>query len=250
VWSATGLLGRVRPFGRGAVASAYLDRTHLVASAYLAARGVLAPRAIARVLAGDLVAEAQRTFDPTEYVERRALRAPWPAAGDARASSARAARARALAALDLTMPVMSGALREADGAAATHGLALKLPFFDHRLFEWTANGGRAGTPSLLRDILGAAIPQHLLKRSTAAPRPPIDAWLRGPMRPWVETRLLADDPEGLFAPGGIAELWKRFLDGRVGHRPVWSLAVLRAWIAARRRRLRGAVSRPDSQHAA
>jgi hypothetical protein len=69
--------------------------------------------------------------------------------------------------------------------------------------------------------------------------------MRGELRPLLESALLGgDDREQLFVAGELDALWQRFLAGRAPWRPVWSLALLRAWIAGRRvPSARGNVSR-------
>jgi hypothetical protein len=57
--------------------------------------------------------------------------------------------------------------------------------------------------------------------------------MRTALRPWVEERLFAADPEGLFEPAGIDTPWRGFLAGRVDWRAVWSLTVVRTWVSAR-----------------
>jgi hypothetical protein len=104
--------------------------------------------------------------------------------------------------------------------------------------------------ALLAEVLGGTLPPPFRHRVRPA-TPPVCAWLRAELRPLVEGHLFADDPEGFFLRPGIEDLWRGVLAGRVGWRQVWPVAVLRAWIAARRGRdgTRSSTSVRD-QHAA
>ncbi len=83
----------------------------------------------------------ERAFDAAAHVDARAL-APLGPPCVLPAASAQVAIERAVAAMDLAGPLMSGALRDAEASAVTHGLALRAPFLDHRLHEWLTTGGR------------------------------------------------------------------------------------------------------------
>ena len=223
----------LRPFGRGASVAGYLAHGESVAAAYLAARGVFAPRALAAVVRPEVLAQAQAGFDPVAYLEARALRAPGPSFATP-PCSAGAALARAVAAVELAGPLMSGALRDVETAAATNGLALRVPFLDHRLFEWLAAGGAREAVGPLAEVVRGAVQRALLRGLVRPTSPPVAAWMRGELRPLVEAHLFGDDPEGFFLRAGTESLWAGFLAGRVDWRPVWSLATLRAWIGVRR----------------
>jgi hypothetical protein len=217
-----------RPFGRAATIAGYFDRRDSVAAAYLAAGGVLAPSALDAVLRPDVAAAARAGFDAIAHLDDRVLHPPGPPCV-VPPRSPRAALARALAVVDLTGPLMSGALRDSEGAAIAHGVALRAPLLDHRVFEWLTTSGTADQGVPLLRVVGT------LPRATGQAHilPPLDAWMRTALRPWVEERLFAADPEGLFEPAGIDALWRGFLAGRVDWRAVWSLTVVRAWVNAR-----------------
>ena len=117
--------------------------------------------------------------------------------------------------------------------ATAQGLAMRTPFLDHRLFEWVTTGAASDDSAPLRRVVGSAMPRMTAPRGVR-PGPPLDAWMRGPLRPAIEARVFADDPEGLFSARGVDRLWSAFLAGRVEWRSVWALALARGWITARR----------------
>ncbi len=228
---------RHRPFGRAAALAGYIGPSDAIAPAYLASRGTFGPEGLARVIRADALAHARSTFDAAAHVDARAL-APLGPACVLPAGSAQVAIERAVAAVELAGPLMSGALRDAEASAVTHGLALRAPFLDHRLHEWLTTGGAALDRSPLVSVLEGVLPQPLFRRLAAPPPPPIADWLRNELRSVAEEHLLAEDPEGLFRTDALAGLWKAFCAGRASWEPVWSLVTVRAWMHAARERTR------------
>lgn len=246
----SGLIARLRPFGPTARIADALAAEDAVVAAHLSAQGVLGSAAIARVLRADVAAEARSGFDPLAYVRTLASRAPEGAFLPA-TRSVRDAATRVAAAIERNGRLVSGRLRETESAAAALGLALRAPYLDHRLCDWmdAATSPRSGI-QLLGEVLAASLPPPLRRRIDRV-GPPMTEWLRAELRPLVEQHLLADDPEGLFLRDGIEHLWRGFLGGRVHAREVWPVAVLRAWITARRDRARGGTAdKLRDQHAA
>ena len=236
------VVARRRPFGRAAALADYVGPSEAIAPAYLATRTVFAPDALTRILREDVVAAARGAFDAAAYVDAHALRPPGPPCG-LPAASAQVAIERAVAAVELAGPLMSGALRDAESAAVRHGLALRAPLLDHRLHEWIAVGGAAHERLPLTTLLRGSLPPTLFRRLAPPPPPPVEAWLRGELRTQAEQHLLADDGDGLFHMDAVTALWKGFLAGRAPWAPVWALLNARAWLHARGARGRGTAPR-------
>jgi len=225
-----------RPFGRAATLADYLGPSDAIAPAYLATRGVFGPHALARLMRADALAYARGAFDLAAHVDARALTPLGPPCV-LPAASAQVAIERAVAAVELAGPLMSGALRDAEASAVTHGLALRAPFLDHRLHEWLTTGGAALDRSPLVGVLEGVLPPALFKRLAAPPPPPIAHWLRHDLRTVAEDHLLSSDDD-VFRRDAIADLWKGFLAGRAPWEPVWSVLNVRAWMTATRDRTR------------
>jgi asparagine synthase (glutamine-hydrolysing) len=224
-----------RPFGRAAALAGYIGPSEAIAPAYLATRGLFGPDALARLLRADALADAKRAFDAAAHVDARAL-VPHGPACVLPAASAQVAIERAVAAVDLAGPLMSGALRDAEASAVTHGLALRAPFLDHRLHEWLTTGGAALDRAPLVSVLEGVLPPPLFRRLAPPPPPPVAEWLRTDLRAVAEEHLLADDPDGLFRREALVDLWKAFTAGRAPWEPVWSMVTVRAWMSAARER--------------
>jgi asparagine synthase (glutamine-hydrolysing) len=68
---------------------------------------------------------------------------------------------------------------------------------------------------------------------------PLDAWLRGPLRDWVEGLLGRDRlrRDGYFDVDLVRTTWQRHLDGELrGAHLVWTIVMFQLWLD----RLRGA----------
>ena len=233
---------RLRPFGRAATVASCLAAKESVVAAYLAARALLAPAALAHIVRADVVEAARLRFDPAAYVSALALRHQEPP-GLGPPRSARAAAVHTVAAVERGGQLISGALRDAESAAATVGLALRTPYLDRQFLERvsvTAAGGTASGARALAEVLRSTIPPPFWRQLAAAAQPPIERWMRFELRPLVEAHLFSADPESFFIPSGIEALWESFLRGAAPALPVWSLAALRAWIGARRASARAA----------
>ncbi len=245
--AAARMLACRRPFGRAATLADYLGPSDAIAPAYLASRGVFGRAALARVLSPEALAEARSGFDLAGHVDAHAL-APFGPACSPPAASVQTAIERAVAAVDLAGPLISGALRETEATATSHGLALRAPFLDHRLHEWLVAGGAALERSPLYGILDGALPPPLRRRLGPASAPPVGRWMRGELRGVCEEHLLADDGTGLFRQPALDDLWKGFLDGRTPWKAVWSIVTIRAWMHAARAHGRSAGG--ERRHAA
>ena len=131
----------------------------------------------------------------------------------------------------------------ADKLSMAHGLELRVPYLDHRLVEQLermpdAQKLRWGwrgfvTKAVHRRVMGRRLPAEILARKKLGFDNPMDAWLRGPLRPMVEARLLAAGSplHEWMQPAGLRDLLDRHVSGALDHRrALFLLLTLDAWM--------------------
>jgi asparagine synthase (glutamine-hydrolysing) len=119
-----------------------------------------------------------------------------------------------------------------------HGLEVRPPLLDHELLELAARipsawkVRRGETKWILKQACGGQLPPDVLSRPKQGFELPIDAWLRGPLRPMFEGAVL--DPQARVASvinqDTARSLFRSHASGMGRHGNVlWSLLVLAHW---------------------
>lgn len=129
-------------------------------------------------------------------------------------------------------------LTKVDRAAMAVGLETRVPMLDHRVveFAWQVpmhqkiRGGE--TKWLLRQMLYRHVPREMIERPKQGFGVPLDQWLRGPLRDWVESlldeRRLRD--EGFFHADAVRQRWLEHLSGaRNWQHHLWDVLMFQAW---------------------
>lgn len=126
-----------------------------------------------------------------------------------------------------------------DRAAMAVGLEGRTPFLDHRVVElaWRLPlsvkiQGNVGK-KILRDILYRHVPKELIDRPKMGFAVPVGAWLRGPLRGWVENLLEPSrlENEGILNVAKVREIWLKHLNGDERHTTIlWALLMFQAWL--------------------
>ena len=127
-------------------------------------------------------------------------------------------------------------LRDTDMMSMAHPLEVRVPFMDHRLVEMIfqlSGHEKSGTAKhLLVNSMKPLLPENTWRRKKMGFTFPFDIWMRGALRPEIESILLTplQQLEGLVSDKAVATIWSEFLSGRISWSRPWSLYVLKSWI--------------------
>lgn len=128
-------------------------------------------------------------------------------------------------------------LVKVDRASMAVSLEARVPLLDHRVFAhaWRLpmhmkvreDGGKW----ILRRILHKYVPAKLVDRPKMGFGVPIDVWLRGPLRGWVEDLLCAETlrRENFINADLVRSIWAKHLAGENHCYSLWSVLMFQAW---------------------
>lgn len=147
--------------------------------------------------------------------------------------------------LDQTTYLVDDVLPKVDRASMAVGLEARVPLLDHRLAElaWSLPPSltrRGGTGKwALREILYRRVPRALVDRPKNGFNPPVDAWMRGPLRDWAEALMAPERLRagGVLDPARVRPVWDAFQRGAGrpwDHKRLWDIVMLQAWLDTER----------------
>lgn len=130
-------------------------------------------------------------------------------------------------------------LVKVDRAAMSVSLETRAPFLDHRVVEFSmalpgnllASEGTGKLP--LRGLLYRSVPRAILDRPKMGFAPPVDHWIRGPLRDWAEDLLSPHSlmKSGLLNVAAVRKRWTEHLSGAKNHRDsLWIALMFQSWL--------------------
>lgn len=139
----------------------------------------------------------------------------------------------------LTHSVLPQLLRYADRNSMAFSREVRLPFLDHRLVEflyaipYDEKMRGTNTKIVMRNAIAGIVPEEIrLRKDKLGYAPPEIAWLRGPLRSWVEDIFASVEfcQREWCDPTIVDSVWSRFLAGEdVLHTSIWRWVSLEMW---------------------
>jgi len=140
--------------------------------------------------------------------------------------------------LEMTQYMATTLLRDTDMMSMAHGLEIRVPLLDHKLVELMFSVPsnikiKQGIPKhLLVNSLTRKLPELIVRRKKMGFTLPFEVWMRGEMRPEIESVLLSRSEKlpDFISQDGVEKIWSNFLGKRCSWSRPWSLYVLKKWI--------------------
>jgi asparagine synthase (glutamine-hydrolysing) len=129
-------------------------------------------------------------------------------------------------------------LRDTDCMSMANALEVRIPFLDHRLWEYVLPlAGRLKLDSrlpkpLLVGAAGQRLPEEVYLRRKMGFTLPFERWMRNGLKAGLERELLYPAPNGHLPldTGQVARVWKAFLAGETSWSRPWALFALKQWV--------------------
>lgn len=129
-------------------------------------------------------------------------------------------------------------LTKVDRASMAVSLETRIPLLDPEIaaFAWSLPAELRRGKAILKAVLGRYVPASLFERPKAGFSPPLEAWLRGPLKSWADDLLSPARlrRQGYLDDAKIAAFWKRYqAGGTLLDFRAWSVLMFQAWLDAR-----------------
>lgn len=140
--------------------------------------------------------------------------------------------------IDQTNHLQDDLLVKIDRASMAVSLEVRVPFLRHTLVEWSwkiplqykfnENGDQG--KRILRELLYRYVDKKLIERPKQGLGMPMTRWLRGSLRDWAESLLVANDLDaaGLNA-SVVRSAWENHLAGNNRLAEIWTVLMYRQW---------------------
>ena len=129
-------------------------------------------------------------------------------------------------------------LTKLDRTSMAVSLEARVPFLTHKMvelswqipttmkFENNSDRGKL----ILRKLLERYIPKNMIDRPKQGFGLPLNSWLRGPLRDWVESIFEKNKIEESGLNNSLVrKIWKQQLDGKNRQEKIWSIIMYMQW---------------------
>ncbi len=139
--------------------------------------------------------------------------------------------------MEMRCYMASTLLRDTDSVSMARSLEVRVPLLDTPLVEFVSSlpdvaRHRPGTQkALLVGALDGLLPEEILVQQKRTFTLPWEEWLRGPLRPRLETSFgnIASVLSPHLRAEGVRAVWAGFLEGKTSWSRPWALYVLNEW---------------------
>ena len=139
--------------------------------------------------------------------------------------------------MEMRCYMASTLLRDTDSVSMARSLEVRVPLLDTPLVEFVSSlpdvaRHRPGAQkALLVGALDGLLPEEILGKPKRTFTLPWEEWLRGPLRPRLETSFgnIASALSPHLRAEGVRAVWSAFLEGKTSWSRPWALYVLNEW---------------------
>ncbi|PIQ42989.1 MAG: asparagine synthase (glutamine-hydrolyzing) [Gammaproteobacteria bacterium CG11_big_fil_rev_8_21_14_0_20_46_22] len=134
--------------------------------------------------------------------------------------------------------MMDDILTKVDRAAMAVSLETRVPFLDHRIFEfaWSLplayKIDQGQGKRVLRDVLYRHVPKGLIDRPKMGFGVPLSQWLRSDLKDWAQSLLQPDmlRAQGYLDEKQVSSYWKEHLSGKRNWSfALWNILMFQSW---------------------
>lgn len=139
--------------------------------------------------------------------------------------------------MEMRCYMASTLLRDTDSVSMARSLEVRVPLLDTPLVEFVSSlpdvaRQRPGAQkALLVEALDGLLPEEILGKPKRTFTLPWEEWLRGPLRPRLETSFgnIASVLSPHLRAEGVRAVWSAFLEGKTSWSRPWAIYVLNEW---------------------
>ncbi len=134
--------------------------------------------------------------------------------------------------LELGGYMQSTLLRDGDAMSMANSLEMRVPFLDHNFVELCLSGRVAGrgVKHVLMRLASDLLDPELINRRKQGFVLPLDKWMRGPLRSFVNDGLHRLAESGIVRQDVLSVLYSHFESRRLSWARLWQFVVLGHWI--------------------